>query len=34
MYNWCMAHPWMSFIILIILADSIGYWFHSGKKNN
>jgi hypothetical protein len=29
-----MAHPWMAFIILIILADSVGYWFHGGKKGD
>ena len=29
-----MQHPWMTFFVLVILADSIGYWFHSNKGND
>ncbi|MBV4417192.1 hypothetical protein KM789_13345 [Clostridium tyrobutyricum] len=32
MYNWCMQHPWMTFFILFVLADSVGHWFHSSKN--
>jgi len=34
MKEWCMTHPWMTFFILFTLADSIGYWFHSSKKDD
>jgi hypothetical protein len=33
MKEWCMMHPWMTFIILAILANSIGNWFHNDKKD-
>lgn len=32
MYNWCIQHPWMTFFILFVLADSVGYWFNNRKE--
>lgn len=34
MYNWCMEHPILTFLILITLADSIGYWLRGNKKGD